>query len=1528
MGSTSRTCKSDKSWGGMEMICTATPDFCPQLSPPANGYISGSCERTVSEVCGVFTCNAGYTRSSGSTSRTCQSDRGWSGTDVVCSLDGNYCTQLSAPANGAITSSCAAKGTLGDVCGDFVCNAGYSLSGSITRTCQLGGVWNGSIAACTPVSNYCPPSPTPSSNMVTGECSRAIDGGCLYSCSDGYEIVGGSGRLTCSAGPTWTGTRGTCEPIDSYCSPLLPPHNGMVAVPSLSINSEATYTCNLGYVRTAGSATRTCNAESSSSGVWSGTVTICTEDNGYCEIASVPPAPPHFELYSCDGSQGGECVFECEQGYSLAGNDHFTCESDRSWSGALGSCTLQPNYCTPLAIPGNGTRGACSGTLGEVCGPVTCNAGYEVSGTASRTCNSGGLWSGTTATCDAIEFYCPSVTPPSHAVLDTCARSIGATCSYSCSSGYVPDQAQTMTCLAGPAWSNSFGSCIPDPEFCPLLTAPGNGSLAACDQSLNTVCGPADCNPGYDLLGDAVRTCVDGEDAGGTWTGTAPSCALDSEFCPVLPAPSSGFIAACDRSVGGQCTFVCEPGYEPSGSLVATCTSASTWDVSLGSCTKIFGYCSGLPPPDNGGALACGNSLGDSCSFTCNTGYLLTGSTERTCLAGTTSSGVWSGTEPACIIDGVYCGEGPPAPGNGTRGDCSRVIGGACTYACDPGYTLSGDDQLTCAVGPSWVGTLPSCSLTNGYCPISALVDGVAPPCHGRLGETCGPYVCNPGFTHYGGASLTCEFGGVWSDVVPFCSAASSSNSRVNSLNTVTFSADMTPGWSFEVQVFDANNTVITSAVDRIVVRPAGTAITLTSSSLATVDWDATLSVWKGAVTLRRAGVFNLNVFLNLNPIASLAGSTLFQIQVEPGLPAAANSVADGPGLAIGSSVIQGQPVLFYISPHDAYNNIIHISDVQAEALSGALGFEAVLESETVDDPLVEFVPELSGSVANGKLAFRYTAATGGLYVLSITRGGVAIKDSPWLVEVTAVCPAGTRAVQATGPCVECPVNTYAAAGSFECSECPEFTGAPARSESAANCTCLGGDWHPSAEAGAACQQYPPFATCSGGTGYPIANPGYFETAPNSGAFVACPRTKACLGAGACADGHTGYMCTVCKPGYFSNTASECERCPRGSSAIFVVLFVLVLVVATAMACGLVWRTLRVVAAQARTGNSGEASGELIRLFRTNMMPASLSMILVAFQVVGIFADANFAWSDASRASLRLFNVFNIDVDMFATECALQSFHAKYAFSIVLPLFVILVTLAFIVGFKVVGARHVTRLAPLATVSIRTLVDAVLFALAPLLYIPVSRTALIMFDCTRLADGSYVLDSNPGIKCFNSQWWELLPVGLVALVVYVLGLPIYFGIALLRRRHILFLPSVTVRFGTLYRLYRKAYYWGEVANLVKRLVIVILAVFFSSRQLLQISLMLALLTTSLVVVSRYEPYYFPLYNAVDTRLSVMLIIILMIGTGSYAERDAASSDSTFFVLTLVAIIALVLVSVHALAVDVWLIYRERHGKSD
>ena len=76
--------------------------------------------------------------------------------------------------------------------------------------------------------------------------------------------------------------------------------------------------------------------------------------------------------------------------------------------------------------------------------------------------------------------------------------------------------------------------------------------------------------------------------------------------------------------------------------------------LSLNHCFIIDIRCDNLSAPANGEITSCTSGRvgvgyeGDTCSFTCNTGYELTGSDNRTCQ----NDGSWDGRRTTCILDG------------------------------------------------------------------------------------------------------------------------------------------------------------------------------------------------------------------------------------------------------------------------------------------------------------------------------------------------------------------------------------------------------------------------------------------------------------------------------------------------------------------------------------------------------------------------------------------------------------------------------------------------------------------------------------------------------------------------------------------------------------------------------------------------------------------------------------------------------------------------------------------------------------
>ena len=122
------------------------------------------------------------------------------------------------------------------------------------------------------------------------------------------------------------------------------------------------------------------------------------------------------------GYEGDACSFTCNTGYELTGNDTRTCQSDGSWSdtadrdkicirggfiynttGYAESTFVYLVPCPPLNNPNIGMINCSLGDDGvpsyeDTCS-FTCNTGYELTGSDTRTCQNNGSWSSSDNVC-------------------------------------------------------------------------------------------------------------------------------------------------------------------------------------------------------------------------------------------------------------------------------------------------------------------------------------------------------------------------------------------------------------------------------------------------------------------------------------------------------------------------------------------------------------------------------------------------------------------------------------------------------------------------------------------------------------------------------------------------------------------------------------------------------------------------------------------------------------------------------------------------------------------------------------------------------------------------------------------------------------------------------------------------------------------------------------------------------------------------------------------------------------------------
>ena len=132
--------------------------------------------------------------------------------------------------------------------------------------------------------------------------------------------------------------------------------------------------------------------------------------------------------------------------------------------------------------------------------------------------------------------------------------------------------------------------------------------------------------------------------------------------------------------------------------------------------------CGSLDDPINGRVTTTGTTLSSIATYTCDTGYTLTGDMTRTCQANRD----WTGLEPSCNREysmtinnqiqinfcclAVDCGS-LDAPSNGAVDTSSgTTFMMTATYTCNTGYTRSGGQTRICQANGDWSGSEPVCN--------------------------------------------------------------------------------------------------------------------------------------------------------------------------------------------------------------------------------------------------------------------------------------------------------------------------------------------------------------------------------------------------------------------------------------------------------------------------------------------------------------------------------------------------------------------------------------------------------------------------------------------------------------------------------------------------------------------------------------------------------------------------------------------------------------------------------------------------
>ncbi|XP_067355858.1 CUB and sushi domain-containing protein 3 isoform X7 [Channa argus] len=502
----------------------------------------------------------------------------------------------------------------------------------------------------------------------------------------------------------------------------------------------------------------------------------------YC---STPDSPLHGSISSQSGGHVNSVVrWACDRGYRLIGNATATCRRTplgyHAWDSPVPAC--QAVSCGPPKAPINGGILTADYSVGTRVS-YFCNDGYRLSSKelTSAICQPDGTWSNHNKIPRCSVISCGELSSPPNGKKIGTQTTFGATAIFTCDPGFMLVGSAVRECLSSGLWSGTETRCLAG--HCGIPEGIVNGQVIGENFGYrDTVV--YQCLPGFRLIGSSVRICLQDNQ----WSGQLPVCISIS--CGHPGSPIYGRTVGNGFNLNDVVSFVCNRGYEMEGPARAQCQANRQWSHPPPTCKVV--NCSDPGIPANSirqSKIEHGNfTFGTVVFYDCNPGYYLFGSPVLTCQP----TGQWDKPLPECIV--VDCGH-PGSPPNGVLSGDKFTFGSTVRYSCLGGRQLKGESSRTCQLNGMWSAPMPFCSGdTAGSCGDPGI------PSHGSREQTDFRirskvyFSCSEGYDLIGSSERMCFPNGTWSGTQPFCkpvqcgNPGTPSNGRVYRLDGTTFS--------------------------------------------------------------------------------------------------------------------------------------------------------------------------------------------------------------------------------------------------------------------------------------------------------------------------------------------------------------------------------------------------------------------------------------------------------------------------------------------------------------------------------------------------------------------------------------------------------------------------------------------------------------------------------------------------------------------------------------------------------------------
>ncbi|XP_014892814.1 CUB and sushi domain-containing protein 1-like, partial [Poecilia latipinna] len=664
-----------------------------------------------------------------------------------------YCSPPNNPVNGTVHSLTGSK--LGSTL-RFNCDHGFRLIGqtsaTCTRTAQGIHQWNAPVPLCQVMSCGMPVAPV--NGSIVGQ-DFSLGARVTYQCNPGFRLAGPlTTSVVCQESGRWSPIEAPPRCVPVTCADIS--HSAvehgrwrLIYGTQNQYDAIMMLVCDPGYYYRGQRIIR-CQAN----GTWN-----YPDPRPVCDIISCGDlgTPPNGHKIGTLTVYGATAIFSCNTGYTLVGSRVRECMSNGLWSGTQVQC-LAGHCGTPDPIVNGQIIGENFNFRGSVV--YQCNPGFRLIGVSVRICEQDHRWSGNTPVC--VPITCGHPGNPTFGTTQGTQFNLNDVVRFVCNTGYVLHGAVKSTCQANGQWNNALPRCKivnctePGHVEYSIRQVLSSGPHRYSFQTVVTY----RCNPGYYLLGTSSISCQ----GDGTWDRSLPKCLL--VLCDRPSMPPYAQISGDRRTVGSVIRYSCMGQRGIVGNTTRMCQLDGQWSGSPPHCSgESNGLCGDPGVPVHGIRLGDEFTVSSVVRFSCEPGYVLKGSPERTCF----SNGTWMGTQPECHV--ISCGN-PGTPRNAQiLVHDGLTFSRSITYSCREGYYSTGLLTRHCTVNGTWTGNMPECSVINCGDP-GVPANGVRFGNDFTYNRTVA-FQCSPGYTMDAdrASSLICTKDRTWNGTKPLCKA-------------------------------------------------------------------------------------------------------------------------------------------------------------------------------------------------------------------------------------------------------------------------------------------------------------------------------------------------------------------------------------------------------------------------------------------------------------------------------------------------------------------------------------------------------------------------------------------------------------------------------------------------------------------------------------------------------------------------------------------------------------------------------------